>query len=138
MKIHPVYISKKCCEEKHVDLLLMGDERKRHYVLIKDINTFMYDHTLDRGRKYFCRCCLQTFSTEEILKRYIKDCFKIIGKQRVIMPKKSEYVKFKNYERKIKSPFIIYADFGSILFPENNGMQNPEESYTNISETYCL
>ena len=29
------------------------------------------------------------------------------------MPKKGEFVKFKNYERKINSPFIIYADFES-------------------------
>ena len=42
---HPIYVSKKCCEEKHVDLLLIGEEGKRHYVLIKDFNTFMYDHT---------------------------------------------------------------------------------------------
>ena len=47
------------------------------------------------------------------------------------MPKKVEFVKFKNYERKINSPFIVYADFESILVPENNGNQNPEESYTN-------
>ena len=26
---HPIYVSKKCCEEKHVDLLLIA-ERKRH------------------------------------------------------------------------------------------------------------
>ena len=30
------------------------------------------------------------------------------------MPKKCEFVKFKNYERKIKSPFIIYTYFESI------------------------
>ena len=46
------------------------------------------------------------------------------------MPKKGEYVKFKNYERKIKSSFIIYADFESILLPEKNEKQNPEKSYT--------
>ena len=45
------------------------------------------------------------------------------------MPKKGEYVKFKNYERKIKSPLIIYADFKSILVSEDNRNQNPEESY---------
>ena len=45
---HTIYISKKCCEEKHVDLLLIGEEAKRHYVTIKDFNTFMYDHTLNR------------------------------------------------------------------------------------------
>ena len=44
------------------------------------------------------------------------------------MPKKGEFVKFKNYERKkIKSLFIIYADFESILVPENIRKQNPEE-----------
>ena len=46
-----------------------------------------------------------------MLKHHIKDFFKIDGKQRIIMPKKDEYLKFINYERKIKSPFLIYADF---------------------------
>ena len=122
---------KKCYEEKHADLLLIGKEGKKHYVLIKDFNTFMYDHTSHRGKKHFCLYCLQTFSTEEILNLHIKDCFKINGKQRIIAPKKDEYVKFENYERKIKSLFVIYADFESILVPEDNGKQNSEEAYSN-------
>ena len=36
-----IYISKKCCEEKHVDLLLTGEEGKRHYVLTKNFNIFI-------------------------------------------------------------------------------------------------
>ena len=47
------------------------------------------------------------------------------------MPGKGEYIKFKNFERKIKSPFVIYANFESILVPEDNGEQNSNESYTN-------
>ena len=83
-----------------------------HYVFVKVFNTFIYDHTLlHHGRKIFCRYCLQSFSTEEILKRHVKDCFITNLKQRIIMLKKEEHVKFKNYERKIKSPFIIYAYF---------------------------
>ena len=78
---------------------LIGEEGKRRYVLIKNFNTFIYDHTLHRGRKHFCRYCLQAFSAEEISKIHIKDCFKINGKQRIIMPKKDEFVKFKNYEK---------------------------------------
>ena len=127
----PIYVSKKCSKKKHVDLLLIGEEGKRHYVLVKDFNTFMYDHTLHRGRKPFCCYCLQAFSTEELLKCHIKDCFKINGKQKIIMPKKGEYVQFRNYERKIKYSFIIYGDFESILVPEDNVKQNPEGSYTN-------
>ena len=49
---YQIYISKQCCEEKHVDLLLVGEEKK-HFVLIKDFNRFMYDHSLHRGRKHF-------------------------------------------------------------------------------------
>ena len=43
---HAIYVSKKRCEEKHLKLLLMGEGEKKHYVFIKDFNTFVYDHTL--------------------------------------------------------------------------------------------
>ena len=62
----------------------------------------MYDHSLRRRRKHFCRYCLHSFITEEILKRHMKDCFKINREQTIKAPKKSEYVKFKNFERKIE------------------------------------
>ena len=52
------------------------------------------------------------------------------------MPKKGEYVRFKNYERKIKSLFMIYADFESILVPENNKRRNLGESYTMKCQKY--
>ena len=76
----------------------------------------MYNHTLNCRKKlfFFCRYYLQAFSTEEKLRYRIKDCFKINAKQNIIMPKKVEYIKFENHERKIKSSFIIYADFESI------------------------
>ena len=51
----------------------------------------MYDHTLIVN---YCPYCLQAFSTEEVLKRHIKDCFKTNDKQRIIVPKKAECVKF--------------------------------------------
>ena len=47
------------------------------------------------------------------------------------MPKKGKYVKFRNYEREIKSPVIIYADFESILVSENSGKEITKDSYTN-------
>ena len=50
---HPIYVSKKCFGEKHVDLLLIGEEGNRHYVLIKDLNTFLYDRTLHYGKNIF-------------------------------------------------------------------------------------
>ena len=66
-----------------------------------------------------------------MLKRHIKDCFKINGKQIIIMPKKGKYVGIENFQRKIKSPFMVYEDFEIILVPDDGGKQNPDESYTN-------
>ena len=76
----------------------------------------MCDKTLHRGRKHFCRYCLKVFRAAERVNCHIKDCFKISGKQTIKMPQKGEYFKFKNFERKTKSPFMIYADLESIQF----------------------
>ena len=74
---------------------------------------------------------MHAFITEEILERYIKEgWFQVSGKQTINMPKKGEYVKSKNFERKLKSQFMSYADFDSILVPEDKRKQNPNESYT--------
>ena len=55
------------------------------------------------------------------------------------MPKKGEYVKSKYFERKTKSPFMMYGDFESILVPEHSWKQNPNESYTNkCQKDVCL
>ena len=71
----------------NVDLLLIGEEGKKHYVLIKWFNTFLYDYTLNRVRKQFCRYCLQGFKTAETLTCHIKDFFEINSKQKIKMPK---------------------------------------------------
>ena len=69
-------MSKKCCGKKHVDLLFIGEKSKKYYVLIKGL-IHLYDQILHRGRKHFFHYCLQTFSTEDILKHHIQNCFKI-------------------------------------------------------------
>ena len=45
------------------------------------------------------------------------------------MPNKGGYVRFKDYERKLKSAFMIYANFENDLVPEDNGKQDPDQSY---------
>ena len=52
------------------------------------------------------------------------------------MTRKGECFRSKIYEREIKSSFMIYADFESILLPKDNGKQNPNESCTNNYQKY--
>ena len=66
-------ISNLCVKKKHADLLLIEEKCKKHNVLIKDFNTFLYDYTLNCRRKYFCCYYLPHFSTEELLKSYTSD-----------------------------------------------------------------
>ena len=90
--------------KRHVNLF------KRYYVLIKDFSTFMFHYTLHRERKHLCGNVSQICSTEEILKCYMMIDLKLIVKK-IKMPKEGEHVRFKNYETKAKSPYMIYADF---------------------------
>ena len=92
----------------------------------------MYSQTLHHDSKHFCRYFIIFFvSTAKILERHVNDCFEVNVKEMIKIAKKCEIVNFKNYTTKIKSPFMIYTDFESILVAENDGSRNPDESYTN-------
>ena len=61
----------------------------------------MYNQTLHRDRKHFCRYCLQSFTTEQILERdIINDCFEINGKQMIKMAKKVKLLNSKTIQEK--------------------------------------
>ena len=50
-----------------IDLLLVIDENKSHYVHIKDFDRFMFHKTKNKNKKYFCKSCLQGFSNKNVL-----------------------------------------------------------------------
>ena len=50
-----------------IDLLLITDGDKSHYVYIKDFNRFMFHKTKNKNKKYFCKSCLQCFSSKNVL-----------------------------------------------------------------------
>ena len=47
------------------------------------------------------------------------------------MTKLGKYTRFKNYAKKLKSSFIIYKDFESVLVLAVDGKQNLDNLYTN-------
>ena len=98
-----------------MDLLLIFEENKSHYVYIKDFNRFMFNKIKNKNKKYFCRCCLWCFSSENVLTEHKENCLVINGKQNVKLGKGS--ISFKNYPRQLPAPFKIYADFECILHP---------------------
>ena len=62
-------------------LLLLNDDNKSHYVYIKDFDRFMFHKTKNKNKKWFCKSCLQCFSSENVLIKHKEDFLSITGKQ---------------------------------------------------------
>ena len=108
----PIHISKETFEDQ-MNLLLITEDEKKHYVLIKDFNTFMFNQTKHKEKKHFC---LQCFSSERILANHVNNCLTINGAQAINMPKQGENIlKFNNFHKQLPVPFVIYADFEAIM-----------------------
>ena len=89
-----IYASEQKFEDS-VDLLLLIDDDKSHYVYIKDFNRFMFHKTKNKNKKWFCGSCLQCFSSENVLIKHKEDCLSINGVQYVKVQEGT--FEFKNY-----------------------------------------
>ena len=98
----------------HLELLYIEEDGKGHYVYIKDFNRLMFTFSKYEGRKHFCVHCLHCFSSDDLLEKHLCDCLLINGTQAIEMPPKDSKVYFKNYQKILPVPFVIYADFEAI------------------------
>ena len=62
-----------------------------------------------KKKKWFCKNCLQCFSSEKVLIKHKEDCLSINGIQSVNV--EEETIKFENYFKQLPVPSKIYADF---------------------------
>ena len=134
---YPIYVSKEKYED-HMELLLVTEKENKHYVLIKDFNRFMYSQTKHEHRKHFCMHCLQCFSSERVLSNHKDICIQVNGTQAIKMPNKDNNIlKFNNFHKQQPVPFVIYADFESILEKIHGCKQDGNKSYTEAYQTHA-
>ena len=76
--VFSIYISDQEFENS-MDLLLAIDENKSHYVYVKDFDRFMFHKTKNKNKKYFCKSCLQCFSSKNVLTEHKEVCLSING-----------------------------------------------------------
>ena len=69
----------------------------------------MFYKTKNKNKKYFCKSCLQCFSSTNVLTEHKKICLSINGAQSVRLEKGT--IEFKSYFKQIAVPFKIYANF---------------------------
>ena len=126
---YPVYLSNQGFKDC-MDLLLISNENKYHYVYIKDFNRFMFNKTRCKNKKYFCKCCLQCFSSGKVLIDHKKQCSIIHGKQSVKL--KGGTISLKNYCKQLPVPFKIYDDFECIP----KGVKSSNKTNGSYTEKY--
>ena len=128
--IYPLKVSKEV-NERHADLLLIANDETNHYCYIKDFAKLVGSQYSSHNHKtYFYRFCLHGFSRcttsadlnryrrsdeemKERLKKHEDNCFAFAA-QRTEFPE-DPIVKFKNVHKQVQAPFVVYADFESIL-----------------------
>ena len=94
--VYLVYMSNQCFNDS-MDLFLISNGFTSHYVYIKDFNRVMFNKTKTKNKKYFCKNCLQCFSSENVLIEHRGDCLMVNGKQNVKLEK--GFIEFKNFDK---------------------------------------
>ena len=117
--IYPIYLSDQSFNDV-LDLLLINN----HY----DFNKLMFNKTKSKNKKWFCKSCLQCFSSKKVLNEHGKDCLLINGGHRIKLEK--GFIEFNNFTKMIPCPFKSYADFECLLKNVDIGINNDCFSYS--------
>ena len=132
-KIYPLRRSKHAMKNKrkyNIVLLLIKDGDNSHYCYVKNESALLSSQVNShKGKLYFCLNCLNGFNTPEKLDNHKEYCNEEES-VKINMPKPDTFIKFKNYLHSERAPFVIYADFESLLKPLDACEPDPNKSYT--------
>ena len=127
--IYPLREVKRDCKNT-IDLFLYEEDGKFHYSLIKNFSRLIRSQITSRTDEpiQICKRCFSHFTKEELLDKHIKYCSN--NKTALVkMPEPNTYLHFKNYDRQLPIPFVVYADFECFTKPMNSCSPNPKDSY---------
>ncbi|CAB3994705.1 Gastrula zinc finger [Paramuricea clavata] len=135
-QFYPIRNSKTKYDE-HMELLLLGDnDGGNHYVLIKDVNRMLFSVSGNSNKKHFCLYCLHSCVSEESLKKHSETCISVNGTQATKLPNEGSKIKFGHYRNSMPAPFVIYADFESMLVPEERKVESKDAEEKSTTELY--
>ena len=85
----------------------------QHYALINNMSRLVGMQTnKHNGKTHICLNCFNTFSLEKSFKDHAEVCLSNES-VKIEMPKKGSCIEFDKHAKKLRVPFVIYADFES-------------------------
>ena len=126
-----IYICRKRSSyQRKVNLMIFEEEQKKHYVAIKSLERLLsMSNSKHKEKQYFCGNCLNGFRTEKSKDEHYEYCSSNES-VKTEMPEKNPIVRYSNGQHQFKVPFIMYANFESILEPIQGVKNNPNVSST--------
>src|SRR5688572_30071141 len=89
------------------------------------LRTEKWNHSM-----HYCKKCLVGYTTIEALKKHTEYCSQH-NAQKIEVPEAGTKLRFTNYNRSMRHPFIVYADFEFFIKPIQTCQADPAVSYTN-------
>ena len=135
--VYPLRISKK--KEQVINLLLIANEETNHFCWIKNMSRLLSsDVSKHHGKRYFCYRCLNSFHSEKSLEKHKEYCQNNEA-VKIEMPIREDdegntfpvYIKFNHFHKKMRVPFVVYADFECFTEKIDTCQPNDNKSFTN-------
>ncbi|PFX20964.1 hypothetical protein AWC38_SpisGene14564 [Stylophora pistillata] len=129
-RLNPLRVSSITHAVNVVDLLLITEGDKKHYCLIKNLSRLVSSSlSKNEHKKFICRRCLNYFGSQRVLDTHSELCQNHEA-VREKMPPSGAYLSFKNHQKQMTMPFVIYADFESLIKPLDTVQADPAGCYT--------
>ena len=129
-RVYPLKISKYTGCEHDIILLLLKDEDNSHYCLVKNMSALIASQINNHEHaRNICLNCFNSFKTKEALDKHKEYCYNNEC-VKMSMPPAGTFLRFKNFLHSEKAPFIVYADFESLIKNMDNCDPDPSKSYT--------
>ena len=128
---------------REINLLMISKDGINHGMANKSLSRLLRSsNTKHKCKQYFCTNCLQGFLLEASRDEHRVYCDNN-ETIRVEMPRKGSKIEFCNGQNQFKVPFIMYADFESILEPVESPNPDPNQPYSqnvnqHVSTGWCV
>ena len=103
-------------KEKHVILFKLKNAKTEHFAWVKNLNRLWFGiDSKHRSQRHVCDGCLNSFASEKSFVQHQEFC--VHDGVKAVLPPEGSTMKFKKLEATTEVPFVIFADFESILKP---------------------
>ena len=107
-----------------------------HYIAIKSFSKLLAsENSKHKGKEHFCTNCSQRVHKKIPRNEHMRYCFDNES-VKVEMPHKKLIVEFCNGQYQFKVPFVMYANFESLLEPIQGSSKDPSGPCTTVTNNH--